>query len=47
MGPGDNELPLDYEPCGSCGFDHEYEPAQAYAEHTRQSAQETVDEPDE
>lgn len=23
----DNELPADYEPCGTCGFDHAYDAA--------------------
>ncbi len=27
------ELPSDYEPCGECGWDHEYEPAMAVAWH--------------
>ena len=28
-------LPSDYEPCGECGYDHGYEPVEAYAEHQR------------
>lgn len=33
--PKDNEaeLPDDYEPCGECGFDHEYEPEEANRKH--------------
>ena len=27
-------LPIDYEPCGECGFDHSYEPAQAAQWHS-------------
>lgn len=27
-------LPEDYETCGDCGFDHDYEPAQAAVWHT-------------
>lgn len=30
----DKELPLDYETCGDCGFDHEYEYAEAADWHT-------------
>ena len=29
----DSELPSDYEPCGECGYDHAYEPEQAFAHH--------------
>ena len=25
----------DYEPCGYCGYDHAYEPEEAYAWHTK------------
>ncbi len=32
--PGDKELPSDYETCGDCGFDHDYEPEVAAAWHT-------------
>lgn len=28
-----NELPDDYEPCGICGWDHQYEPESAYRWH--------------
>ncbi len=28
-----NDVPEDYEPCGECGWDHEYEPQQAIAWH--------------
>lgn len=27
------DLPIDYEECGTCGFDHEYEPAEAAKAH--------------
>ena len=27
-------LPVDYESCGDCGFDHEYEPTDAHAWHS-------------
>lgn len=29
----EEKLPDDYETCGDCGFDHEYEYQQAYAWH--------------
>lgn len=28
-----NEIPLDYEPCAECGYDHEYEPHEAQKTH--------------
>jgi len=28
-------LPADYEQCATCGFDHEYEPDEAYRVHNR------------
>lgn len=28
----DNELPADFEPCGTCGYDHAYEYSLAKAE---------------
>lgn len=34
------ELPSDYEECGTCGFDHEYSPREAYLEHLRLEDQE-------
>jgi hypothetical protein len=30
---GTTKTPADYEECGDCGFDHDYEPAQAAAWH--------------
>lgn len=30
-----SELPSDYETCSECGFDHEYEYAEAYRAHTK------------
>jgi Zn ribbon nucleic-acid-binding protein len=33
--PGENEC--DYEECGECGFDHEYEPEQAQGFHLSHS----------
>ena len=32
---GADKLPKDYEPCGECGFDHEYEAQSANATHSR------------
>lgn len=29
-------MPSDYEPCGECGFDHEYEYEEAYRAHTEE-----------
>ena len=37
-GCGQGPLPDDYEPCGDCGFDHEYEPNAAHQEHVRMQA---------
>jgi hypothetical protein len=37
----DDELPDDYEQCGTCGYDHGYEQAEAQAAHR---AMENVDE---
>jgi len=31
---GEDGPPNDYETCGDCGFDHEYEPNEARAWHT-------------
>jgi hypothetical protein len=28
-----SELPFEYESCGTCGFDHAYEPSEAKAVH--------------
>jgi hypothetical protein len=28
-------LPIDYEPCGTCGFDHSYEPTDSAKEHVK------------
>ena len=28
------KLPADYESCGECGYDHEYEQVEAYAYHS-------------
>lgn len=33
------ELPTDYEACGTCGFDHEYEPEEARIAHPFDAAQ--------
>ncbi len=30
---GAGVLPDDYEPCGDCGFDHDYEAQEAYVQH--------------
>lgn len=30
---GGHGLPDDYEPCGDCGFDHAYEPTEAWRAH--------------
>jgi site-specific DNA-methyltransferase (adenine-specific) len=35
-------LPCDYEACGDCGYDHEYEFNQAYAWHSENGAKETT-----
>jgi hypothetical protein len=32
---GDPFFPSDYEPCGDCGYDHDYEPRHAYEWHTK------------
>lgn len=32
---GAEVFPDDYEPCGECGFDHQYEPQSANATHSR------------
>lgn len=31
----ENELPADYQPCGTCGYDHEYEYSLASVEINR------------
>lgn len=28
-------LPIDYESCGECGYDHSYEPEEAFRAHTK------------
>lgn len=33
------ELPEDYEPCGYCGFDHEYEPNESHSWHAEHPGQ--------
>jgi len=35
MGAVPADVPADYEACGTCGYDHEYEPAEAQAAHKK------------
>ncbi len=50
-GCGQGPLPEDYETCGECGFDHEYESEAAWREHvwmqTEAELQEVQDNADE
>ena len=36
-------LPEDYEPCGECGFDHNYEYESAYKWHSERTCQNEED----
>ena len=41
--PDPNLQVSDYEPCGDCGFDHDYEYPQAYAWHTANPGSHSTD----
>lgn len=40
------KLPTDYEPCGECGYDHSYEPQEAYDWHKKSDENHVVDKVD-
>lgn len=39
---GDEQLPSDYETCGDCGYDHAYEPREAYKWHKEHDVDEVI-----